>query len=248
MTSDSLLGASGPFPPTRGSVLAAARSTDPQERRRALDALITAYWKPVYKYIRMKWSKSIEESEDLTQEFFTELLERDLLRNYDAGKARLRTYLRVCVDGLAANDHKAASRLKRGGGLQFLSLDFQTAEGEIRQLDIPSPGSEDEFFAREWARSVFELALSQLRQECAARGKEIHFRLLELYDIDEGGKDMTYEQVAIQFGLKTTDVTNYLAHARREFRRIVLAQIRQMTATDDEYRREARSLLGIEVT
>jgi hypothetical protein len=46
--------------------------------------------------------------------------------------------------------------------------------------------------------------------------------------------------------LEATDVTNYLAFARREFRRCVLEQLRDMTASDDEFRREAQSLLGVD--
>jgi len=246
MSHDPNLDGRSGFPLTRGSMLIAARSDDPDDRRRALSALITAYWKPVYKYIRLKWNKDVEASEDLTQQFFTDLLERDLIKNYDPRKARLRTYLRVCVDGLAANEYKASQRIKRGGGLQFLPLDFESAEGEVKQLEIPAPGSEEDFFAREWARSVFELSLERLRKECEARNRQTQFKLLELYDVDEGGKELTYEQVAHQFGIKTSDVTNYLAYARREFRKIVLEQLQQMTATDEEYRREARALLGID--
>ncbi len=102
----------------------------------------------------------------------------------------------------------------------------------------------DDFFEREWVRSVFSLSLERLRQECETRGKQTHFRLLEFYDIDEAGKELTYEQVGRQFGLKTSDVTNYLAYARREFRRIVLEQLREMTGSEEEFRREARTLLG----
>jgi hypothetical protein len=150
------------------------------------------------------------------------------------------------VDHLIANEDKAARRLKRGGEMQFLSLDFESAEGELRQIEIPSPHSMDDFFDREWVRSVFSLSLERLRQECEERGKQVHFRLLEFYDIDEAGKELTYEQVGQRFELKTTDVTNYLAYARREFRRIVLEQLREMTGSEDEFRREARTLLGID--
>jgi hypothetical protein len=104
----------------------------------------------------------------------------------------------------------------------------------------------EDFFEREWVRSIFGQSLERLRQECEQRGKQIHFRLLEFYDIDEGGKELTYEQVGQRFELKTTDVTNYLAYARREFRRIVLEQLREMTGSDEEFRREARTLLGID--
>jgi hypothetical protein len=41
-------------------------------------------------------------------------------------------------------------------------------------------------------------------------------------------------------------VTNYLAFARREFRRAVLAQLREMTGSEEEFQREAQTLLGVE--
>jgi RNA polymerase sigma factor (sigma-70 family) len=244
---DSNPGGNGGFPTTRWSLIVAARSAQTEERQRALNTLIAGYWKPVYKYVRLRWGKDNEQAKDLTQEFFARLLEKDFLESYDSSRARLRTFLRVCVDRLIANEEKAAHRLKRGGDVQLLSLDFESAEGELQHIDIPSPNTMDDFFTREWIRSVFALALERLRQECDDRGKQVHFRLLELYDIEEGGKELTYEQVARQFRLKPSDVTNYLAYARREFRRIVLEQMREMTATEDEFRREARALLGVEV-
>ena len=103
------------FPLTRHSVLAAARSQDGAERARALEILFASYWKPVYKYIRLKFSQSPHDAQDLTQGFFAELLERQLLSRFDPAKSRLRTYLRLCADSFALNELKAASRKKRGG-------------------------------------------------------------------------------------------------------------------------------------
>ncbi len=245
MRDDTNLGGKGKFPSTRWSLVVAARSTEPEVQRRALDVLIAAYWKPVYKYIRLRWEKGNEDAKDLTQEFFFRLLEKDFLDKYDPQRARLRTFLRVCVDRLIANEDKASRRLKRGGDMQLLSLDFESAEGELQHAEIPSPGLMEDFFEREWARSVFSSSLERLRQDCEQRGKQIHFRLLEFYDVEEAGKELTYEQVARQFSLKTSDVTNYLAHARREFRRIVLEQLREMTGSEEEFRREAQTLLGV---
>ena len=71
------------FPVTRRSLLVAARSDDSDERRRALEVLIAAYWKPVYKYIRLRWQKDNEQAKDLTQEFFARLLEKDFLESYE---------------------------------------------------------------------------------------------------------------------------------------------------------------------
>ena len=246
MRDDGNLRGQGQFPATRWSLIVAARSSVPKERQRALEILTAAYWKPVYKYIRLRWDKDNEQAQDLTQDFFLRVLDKDFFARYDPQRARLRTFLRVCVDHLIANEDKAARRLKRGGDIQILPLDFESAEGELQHVEIPSPDSMEDFFEREWVRSVFGLSLERLRLECEERGKQIHFRLLEFYDIDEAGKELTYEQVGQRFELKTSDVTNYLAYARREFRRIVLEQLREMTGSEDEFRREARTLLGID--
>ena len=45
--------------------------------------------------------------------------------------------------------------------------------------------------------------------------------------------------------MPATDVTNQLAWARRTFREIVLAILRTYCTTDEEFRTEARDLLGI---
>jgi RNA polymerase sigma factor (sigma-70 family) len=246
MRDDSNLRGPGNFPATRWSLIVAARSLRSEERQRALEILVAAYWKPVYKYIRLRWNKDNEQAQDLTQEFFCHLLEKDFLGRYDPQRARLRTFLRVCVDHLIANQEKAARRLKRGGEVQFLALDFESAEGELQHIEVPAPGSMKDFFEHEWVRSVFSLSLERFRQECERRGKVMHFRLLEFYDIDEGSKDLTYEQAGRQFGLKASEVTNYLAYARREFRLIVLEQLREMTGSEEEFRREARTVLGID--
>lgn len=240
-------GPSAKFPPTRWSAIVAARSADQGERRRGFETLVAAYWKPVYKYIRTRWGRGNEDAKDLTQDFFVQVIEKEFLKSYDPAQSRLRTFLRVCVDGFVANQEKAAQRLKRGGDVLLASLDFETAEGELARIEPPAPEGIEEFFEKEWARSVFGLALEGLRAECEQRGKVIHFRLFEQYDIEDAGeRRLSYEDLAREFNLAVTDVTNYLAYARREFRRIALEKLREMTASDDEFRREARALLGVD--
>lgn len=247
MTEDtSIGGVRNQFPSTHWSIIEATRSTHADDRQRALEALIQAYWKPVYKYIRLHWKKDNEPAKDLTQDFFLRLIEKRLLDRFDPARARLRTYLRICVDGLVMNEGKSAKRLKRGGEATLLSLDFESAEAELPRLQVATSDDPESFFAREFARSLFAIAVDRLRRECSEKGKQVHFALLELYDIEEGGKELTYEQVATRFGIKPTDVTNYLAYARREFRRIVLDELRAMTATEEEFRREAQTLLGVQ--
>jgi RNA polymerase sigma factor (sigma-70 family) len=243
-------GASGRFPVTHWSAVLAARSDDPAERARALEAIAAAYWKPIYKYVRIRWSKSNEDAKDLTQDFFATLFEKEYLDAFDPAKGRLRTFLRTCADRFVANEAKAATRLKRGGGAAHLSLDFDAAETELQRaspvMQLASPESMDDFLEKEFIRSLFGIAVDKLRSECESRGKQIQFRLFEIYDLESDGTSKTsYTELAKQFQIAPTDVTNYLAFARREFRRIALDCLREMTASEDEFRREARALLGV---
>jgi RNA polymerase sigma factor (sigma-70 family) len=230
-------------------VILGAASPDAATRERAFASLVEAYWKPVYKYVRLKWQATPEEAEDLTQGFFARAFEKEFFRPYDPAKARFRTFLRTCLDGFLANERKAAGRLKRGGAVQFVSLDFQTAEGELRQHDVAVPADMEEYFEREWARSVLALSVDRLRAHYAEAGREKYFRVFERYDLDAtaSGERMTYSELANEIGVSAADVTNYLAAARRQFRVIVLDGLRELTETDDEFRDEARRLLGVDV-
>ncbi len=241
-------GAKSQFPATRWSAIVAARSSNQAERSRAFDILIAAYWKPVYKYIRIKYQKSNEDAKDLTQGFFATVLEKDFFNSYDSAKARFRTFLRTCLDGYLANQQKAARRIKRGGDAQIFSMDFENAEGELIQTEIPAADSMENFFDWEWTRSLFSLAIDQLREECHKNGKSVHFQLFEKYDLaaEDSEKLPSYQTLAAAFDLPVTKVTNYLAFARREFRRIVLENLRQLTSNDDEFRQEVRAVLGID--
>jgi RNA polymerase sigma-70 factor (ECF subfamily) len=235
----------GGFPATRWSAIEAATSADPAERQRALDRFSAIYWKPVYKYIRARWRKSGEDAQDLTQDFFASLIDRGTLAAFDPARARLRTFVKSCVDGMVASAERDARRLKRGGGVAPLSLEYELAEGELARTGLPAPERAGELFDQEWTRSLFAAAVSALRASCAARGRSLDFELFERYDL--GGDDTerpTYAALAAELAIDAAAVTNRLAAARREFRKIVLATLRETTASEDEYRREARSLLG----
>jgi RNA polymerase sigma factor (sigma-70 family) len=206
--------------------------------------IAAAYWKPIYKYVRMKWTIPAEDAADFTQEFFTRLLEKEFLDSYDSGKGRLRTFLRTCADRLFMKQTRDSNRLKRGGGSTHLALDFEEAEQEL--ATAPHSESPEERFDKEWMSSLFALGLQRLRANCEAGGKMVHFELFDRYDLEDAECKPSYAQLATEFGLAVTDVTNYLAFARREFRRCVLDQLREMTASEEEFRREAKDLLGVE--
>ena len=248
MDQDTDIGGAGHrFPVTRHSAIIAARSDDQEVRQRAFATIVEGYWKPAYKYIRIKWQSANEDAKDLTQGFFAAAIEKDYFASYDPAKASFQTFLRTCLDRFIANQKKAERRLKRGGGADHFSLDFSEAENEL-SLQLASEMTPEEYFHREWVRSLFALAIETLRRHYAEQGKGVYFRLFELYDLREDDEPRaSYAALAREFGLTTMDVTNYLAAARREFRKVVLAKLHEITATDEEFRSEARGLLGVEI-
>jgi DNA-directed RNA polymerase specialized sigma24 family protein len=247
MSSDTDMGGrQDEFPGTRRTVLRATACADPDVRREAFQDLIGVYWKPVYKYIRCHWSAGNEEAKDLTQGFFAQALDKGFLERYDPARSRFRTFLRTCIDGFVANERKAAGRIKRGGAVQHLSIDFEAAEEELAAQGMPAGIDGDDYFHQEWVRSLFSLAIDDLQRDCALTGRQVHFQLFEQYDLDDGAmRDRpTYADLAQQFQLTSSQVTNYLALARRLFRQNVLERLRTMTASDEEFRAEYMRLFG----
>ena len=228
-----------PFPTTRSSVIVALASADAAERERAFDTLVACYWKPLYKYARVAFKRAREDAEDLTQSFFVRALEKESLATYDPSRASFRTFLRLLFDGFASNEWKAEHALKRGGG--EIHLDFESVEAEIgRDTSTATP---EEYFQREWVRSVFALALDRLRARCAEDGKQKQYAVFEAYDLDDD-RAQSYRDLAARFDIPESQVTNYLAAMRRRFRETVLDALREVTASDNEFRSEARALLG----
>ncbi len=235
----------GSFPQTRYSIVTAAASDRPEVRRAAFDTLVTVYWKPVFKYVRLKWNASPDEAADLTQGFFLRAFEKDFFAGFDSARARFRTYLRTCLDGFVANARKAEGRLKRGGDREIVSLDFDAAERELQQAGADAAADFDKYFYREWLRSLFAAAIGRFRASCIERDREQRFTAFERYDLaaDEGARP-TYAELAASLGITAADVTNELAASRREFRRLVLDVLREQCATDEEFEAEARELSG----
>ena len=234
------------FPQTRYSAIERLRTDDESGRRLAWDALVTAYWRPVYKYLRARWRLPAEHAEDLTQEFFARAFEQRFLDDYDPAKARFRTWLRLGLDRLAGNEAKASQRLKRGGGVAMTSLDFVTAEGEVREREIADDSDLDAWFQQEFVRALFGRAVDAVERECHDAGRDDHFDLFkacDLADLDAAERP-SYKTLAEGRGWTVNDVTNRLAGVRRAFRGHVLRLLRDACASDEEFEAEARALLG----
>src|SRR5262249_43818091 len=196
MTVDTFIG--GPrfrFPPTQCSVIADLGSTDAALRLPAYEKVVAAYWKPAYKHVRLRWKTSNEDAKDLVQSFFTCALDKAFFRDFDPARGTFRTYLRICLDRFVAKEKQAARRMKRGGGITLVPLDFESAE---RELALAAPTVED-CFQKEWVRGLFELAVAALRRRCESESRQLQLRVFERYDLAE--ERISYGQLAHEFGV-----------------------------------------------
>jgi hypothetical protein len=115
-------------------------------------------------------------------------------------------------------------------------------------LHPPAPNlTPEQYFEREWIRNLFLHAVHSLRERCDETNNRVRFQLFERYDLEESTEKVSYATLATEFGLTTSTVTNQLAAARRDFRKVLLEKLRQTTATDAEFQKLARELLGVDV-
>jgi RNA polymerase sigma factor (sigma-70 family) len=226
---DTAIGGSGDrFPSTQVSLLQAATAGGALTAE-AMERIAELYWKPVYRFVRYKFRQSNEDAKDLTQSFFASAIERDFFQRFDPARASFRTYVRMAVERFAANEYTAAQRLKRGGGVEFEAVDEQAASSE----------SPEEIFEREWRRQLLALALDDLRAECERTGKASQWAVFKAYDLAEGERP-SYAELGARHGVRETQVTNYLAWARRTLRALVEVRLRGVTAGERELREEMR--------
>lgn len=235
-----ILGAVTGFPDTRHSIIADLRSADIATRQRALDTVLRVYRAPVIAVLRARWNLDLPDAEDLAHDFFLKALTSEWLQRYDPQRARFRTFLRNCLQAYANTAHQASSRLKRGGHLRAVSIDDA---GHVPDEDA----THDALFEQEWIRSVFATALDAFRTECQNLQRMPSFDVFTAIDVAGSASDHrpTYADVAAQFDLPVTQVTNFLNWSRRRFRQHVLDTLRELTTDDAEYREEAATLLGV---
>lgn len=232
----------GRFPPTRASAVLGAKSDDAVVRARAFEILVRAYFRPVYKHLRLRWRKDADAAQEVTQAFFAQAFEKRFFASFDADKAHFRTFLKTCLDRFAAKDARDKGREKRGGGAITLSLDFAGAEAELVRT---SEGDVATLFDREWMKSLLSMTVEALEAQCIERDKRAHFEIFKRIALDDDPATRpTYAAIAAELGLSVMDVTNYLNAMRRDFRRIAREKLRELTASDEELEAEAKALFG----
>jgi RNA polymerase sigma-70 factor (ECF subfamily) len=229
------------FPHTRWSAVLAVRERS-AESAAALEAICRAYWPPLYTYIR-RCGHSPHDAEDLTQEFFRQLIEKHWLEAADREKGRLRTFLIVTLKNFMSKEWRRASAQKRGGGLA--PAPFDTAFAESRLGADAAALAPDEAFDRQWALTLLDLTINRLRGEFAASGNPEGFEALKSC-LMAGRGTVDYAAVARQLG-GSEGAARVAAHRlRKRFREIyreeILHTLAEGTDVDAEMRHLAAAL------
>src|SRR5678815_4295480 len=146
------------FPRTRWSLVLAATQRDSTESAAALEAVCSAYWLPLYAYVRRS-GQSPHDAQDLTQEFFARLLEKKYLRLADPDRGKFRAFLLKSLKHFLVNEWEKARSQKRGGGQVMIPVDVHTAETRY----AAEPTQEltlDEVYEKRWAATLIEAVLA----------------------------------------------------------------------------------------
>lgn len=226
------------FPTTAWSQILVAQGRDRKIAASALGRLIERYWHPVYFFLRHK-GRNREEAKDLTQEFFTSFLEKDIIAYADEERGRFRSFLLTSVCRFLALKQRSAARRPRDVELP----EFGVEPDERLSLEPSASRTPEEIFMRDWARCFLDSCVAKLREECERLDREMHFRVFQLRFLNE--KPPSGREIASRLGISETDVTNYLHRAKQRFRGIATKEMLNWVASPDEIRDEIGSLLEL---
>ncbi len=229
--------AGGRFPATRWSLVLAAGG-DGEASARALEAWCAIYRRPVLLFIRAQGFGEAD-AEDLTQEFFLRLVDRDLLRRADPGRGRLRTFLAASLRNFLANARERAEARKRGGGWQRVEAPLTEAEAELP----PGPGlAPDRSFDRQWALFLLQRVLARLGEEYARSGRGDVFEALQPgLSVEAAPRSMAV--LARDLDLSEGAVRVAAFRLRRRYRELLVAEVAQTVGEDVPAEDELRALL-----
>jgi RNA polymerase sigma factor (sigma-70 family) len=235
--------ASRAFATTRWSlVLSAANSdADEQKARAALAELCRTYWRPIFLFVSRR-GYSVQEAQDLTQDFFVMILESNWLQHADQHRGRFRSFLLRSLQNFLGHAHERDRAVKRGGRMEFVSWDEWMAEApsqlsvSAQTLDSLPP---EHLFDLRWAATVVEHALQRLREECEGKGRLRLFETLSGYLTSER-RDVSYASLAAALGIAETMVKKQLHNLRQRYRWLlrdeVAHTVENPTDVDDEIR------------
>ena len=229
----------GRFATTHWSVVRAAGRPNSVHYRQALEILCQTYWFPLYAYLRRHGNNS-NRAEEYTQAFFTHLLEKDSVRFADPDRGKFRSFLLASLKHFLSDHHDHDRAMKRGGGRQILSLDFENAEMQYT-LEPADRLNADKLFERSWAMTVLERAMVRLEGEAATEKKKELFEHLKVY-LTAKKDAVPYNEVGEKLGMSEGTVRVAVHRLRKQYRQALRDEIAQTVSTEEEIDQEIRDL------
>ena len=229
------------FATTRWTVVLAAGGPGSPSADVALEELCRTYWYPLYVYVRHR-GHSPEDSEDLTQAFFSRFLAKNYLAGLDSNRGRFRAFLLASLKHFLANEWDRSQRQKRGGGAALLSLDYHGADTRY-QIDPPDNLSPDKLYDRAWATTLLERVIARLREENQNEERAGHFEQLKSY-LMVGASDIPYTAAAGALAMSEGTVRVAVHRLRRRYRELLKQEIIQTLADPSQAEEEMRALMG----
>lgn len=230
---------------TRWTVVLAAGTSRSPGADEALDTLCRDYWYPLYAYVRRR-GYSRPDAQDLTQEFFAQLIAHHWIARVHRCKGRFRSFLLMTLKRFLANEWDKTKTLKRGGQYRFVPLEFDVAESRY------ASGAADTFvpeqlFDREWALTLLESALGDLRRDYARDGKAKLFDTLKPCLI--GSRELQpYAVLATALGMTEGAVKVAVCRLRERYRTHLRQRIVPTVATPEDVDAELRHLFRVLAT
>jgi DNA-directed RNA polymerase specialized sigma24 family protein len=228
------------FATTHWSVVLAAGEGGSETAGAAMETLCCAYWYPIYVYVRRK-GYNAEDAQDLTQEFFAQLIAKGHLRLADHKKGKFRTFLLAMLDHFVAREWSRAHRQKRGGQFTFVSLD-QSPEERYR-LEPSDGDTPERKFLREWALTTLKRTMDALEKECVSGGKAEMFREVKGLLSGERGEG-GYSAIATRLGMVEGALRVAVHRLRRRYGEILREQIAETVGSPQEVDEEMAYLLA----
>lgn len=230
------------FGTTHWSVVLAARETGDSVASHALESLCRTYWYPIYAYIRRR-GHDAGEAEDLTQEFFFRLLDKNYLGQVDPKKGRFRSFLLVAINHFLANERDRVRAIKRGGQMRFISLDELDAENRYR-CEPATNISPEKLFEQRWAMALLERVLARLRGEFSIKGMAGLFDELKVY-LTGSNQAPSYAVQAERLDKTEAALKMAVKRMRHRCRELLREEIANTVSSPDEVEDEVRHLYAV---
>jgi len=231
----------GRFTTTHWSLVLAAADTEDVLGREALAKLCQVYWYPLYAFVR-RHGHGPHDAQDLTQEFFMRLLEKDYLGDVDRSKGKFRSFLLASLKHFLSKERARSKTLKRGGGHVLVPLDALSAE-DCYQREPEDNATPERLFERRWALTLLDRVLTRLSKEYETKGKRAVFD--ELQGCLTGSSDLLpYAQLAARLGTTEGAAKVAVHRLRRRYRGVLRDEIAQTVADPAEIDGEIRRLFS----